>query len=79
MMKSLLVSVFWPAWEWGPMRLPHHRFLSFSYSDRLSIRDNRRTRLVVQSPWYQARWPLEFADDEDAKTRPCRQRCAARP
>jgi predicted phage terminase large subunit-like protein len=69
MMKSLLVSVFWPAWEWGPMRLPHHRFLSFSYSDRLSIRDNRRTRLVVQSPWYQARWPLEFADDEDLKGR----------
>ncbi len=44
--KSLLASVFWPAWEWGPKGLAHHRFLGFSYSDRLSIRDNRRTKLV---------------------------------
>jgi hypothetical protein len=22
-MKSLLVNVFWPAWEWGPMGLAH--------------------------------------------------------
>ena len=28
--KSLLCSVFWPAWEWGPRGLAHHRFLSFS-------------------------------------------------
>jgi hypothetical protein len=21
-MKSLLTDVFWPAWEWGPMKLP---------------------------------------------------------
>src|SRR5687768_14830025 len=54
MAKSLLCSVFWPAWSWGPAGRAHERFLSFSYSDRLSIRDNRRTRLLVQSAWFQA-------------------------
>src|SRR5918912_1616843 len=67
--KSLLVACFWPAWEWGPKGLAHHRFLSFSYSDRLSTRDNRRTRLLVTSPWFQRLWPLALAEDQDAKTR----------
>src|SRR5215475_15327036 len=31
-MKSLMVNVFWPAWEWGPMDMPHKRYVSFSYS-----------------------------------------------
>jgi hypothetical protein len=31
-MKSLLCSVFWPAWEWGPCNMPHMRYISFSYS-----------------------------------------------
>src|ERR1700757_1230256 len=30
-MKSLLVNVFWPAWEWGPCNMPHMRYISFSY------------------------------------------------
>jgi predicted phage terminase large subunit-like protein len=66
--NSLLSSVFWPAWEWGPAGLPHHRFLSFSYSDRLSIRDNRRTRILVESEWFQARWPMALVGDQNAKT-----------
>ena len=31
-MKSLMVNVFWPAWEWGPMGMAHLRYVSFSYS-----------------------------------------------
>ena len=31
-MKSLMVNVFFPAWEWGPMGMPHLRYVSFSYS-----------------------------------------------
>src|SRR5712672_3376313 len=40
MMKSLLVSVFWPAWEWGPRGLASLRYLASSYSDRKSTRLN---------------------------------------
>ena len=37
-MKSLLVSVFWPAWGMG--RDPHRRYLYSSYAASLSIRDS---------------------------------------
>src|SRR5579862_7085966 len=37
-MKSLLVSVFWPAWEW--IRWPQRRWLFSSYAASLSIRDS---------------------------------------
>lgn len=56
-MKSLLVSVFWPAWEWGPRRLPHLRYLLASYSQDLTIRDNRRCKAILSSPKYQRLWP----------------------
>src|SRR5215475_3218538 len=35
-MKSLMTQVFWPAWEWGPMSLAHHRYVTFSYSSGLT-------------------------------------------
>ena len=55
-MKSLEASVFWPAWEWGPAGLAHHRYLTTSYSDTYVTRDSRRMRDLVMSDWYQARW-----------------------
>lgn len=54
--KSLLTNVFWPAWVWGPRRKPWMRFLTAAYSQTLTERDNDRTRLLIQSPEYQARW-----------------------
>lgn len=68
MMKSLLVSVFWPAWEWGPQNMPHLRYLCASHSQNLAIRDNIRMRRLVASEWYQARWPhVALARDQNAK------------
>lgn len=55
-MKSLLVSVFWPAFEWGPCNMPDLRYLSTSYSEDYVKRDSRRMRDLVASEWYQARW-----------------------
>lgn len=52
-MKSMLVNVFWPAFEWGPMGRPHERYLSFSYSANLTIRDNRRFRDLLCSEEFQ--------------------------
>lgn len=48
--KSLLVSVLWPAWWW--LREPSKRFLTVAGDEQLAIRDNRRMREVVESPWY---------------------------
>lgn len=68
-MKSLLVSVFWPAWEWA--RWPERRWLYSSYAASLSIRDSIICRRLIESPWYQARWGHVFAltGDQNAKTR----------
>jgi len=66
--KSLLTAVFWPAWEWGPRARPQLRYLGFSYSDRLSVRDNRRCRLLLESTWFQERWPLAVIADQNQKT-----------
>lgn len=55
-MKSLMVGVFWPAWEWGPAGLSSMRYLTTSYSDDYAGRDARRMRDLVMSDWYQERW-----------------------
>ncbi|WP_416355546.1 phage terminase large subunit [Aureimonas phyllosphaerae] len=56
-MKSLIVSVFWPAWEWGPKGLASHRFVTTSYSETYAKRDSRRMRSLVTSEWYESLWP----------------------
>lgn len=66
-MKSTLVSVFWPAWEWGPVGLPHMRFIGASHEQGLAIRDARKMRRLIMSDWYQARWPLALAGDQNEK------------
>jgi predicted phage terminase large subunit-like protein len=58
-MKSLIVSVFWPAWEWGPAGMPWMRYLTTSYSENYVKRDSRRMRDLVQSDWYQDLWGKE--------------------
>jgi predicted phage terminase large subunit-like protein len=68
-MKSLLVSVFWPAWEWGPLGLPATRYVATSHSERLAVRDNLRCRRLIESEWFQTRWPIVFTSDQNAKTK----------
>lgn len=55
-MKSLCTDVFWPAWEWGPMGLPHLRYVAFSYSASLTERDNERFRDLLIHSTYRALW-----------------------
>lgn len=68
MTKSLTVSVFWPSWEWALD--PGVRWLFTSYGLHLSVRDNVRARRLIQSPWYQARWPhVQLQHDQNQKIR----------
>lgn len=84
LMKSLLTGVFWPAWEWGPRGLAHHRYVCGAHGQDLAIRDGVKMRRLIQSDWYQARWPLRLAGDQNAKTKfdnertGFRQACAIR-
>lgn len=66
--KSLLTSVFYPAWKW--LRNPSDRTLYLSHDAELARRDSRRTRILLQSPEYQellkeagGRW--KFARDQN--------------
>tara|TARA_R110000737_G_scaffold47134_4_gene67048 strand:+ start:8278 stop:9780 length:1503 start_codon:yes stop_codon:yes gene_type:complete len=67
--KSMLVNVFWPAWEWGPKNMADYRYINASYGADLSIRDNMRCRDLIQSEWYQANWGDRFQmkGDQNAK------------
>lgn len=56
MAKSLIVSVFWPAWEWGPKGMPAMRYLTTSYSRPNVIRDNSKMRRLVEHEKYQRLW-----------------------
>lgn len=68
-MKSLLTGVIWPAWEWGPLGHPEKRFLSTAHKQDLAIRDNLKCRRLIQSEWYQTRWPISLTSDQNAKTK----------
>ena len=50
-MKSLTVSVFWPAWAW--LRRPGKRFAFTSYRGDLALRDADRSRDLIRSEYYQ--------------------------
>lgn len=56
-MKSLLVSVFWHAWEWGPKGRRSTRFLTTAFNDGPVKRDTRKTRDLILSEWFQSLWP----------------------
>jgi hypothetical protein len=59
-MKSLMLNVFWPAWEWGPMNMPYLRHLAFAYAQDLTTRDNNKLVKLVTSPQYRALWGDRF-------------------
>lgn len=69
MMKSLLTAVIWPAWEWGPRGMAATRFISTAHKQDLAIRDNMKCRRLIQSDWYQERWPITLTSDQNAKTK----------
>jgi predicted phage terminase large subunit-like protein len=61
--------VFWPTWSW--IDNPAFKWLNVSYAQPLSIRDALKSRRVIESPWYQARWGhrYQLAGDQNQKSR----------
>jgi phage terminase large subunit-like protein len=68
-MKSILVSVLWPTWIWT--HSPSKRIVSASASTDLVIRDAVKSRRVIQSHWYQARFGnvFQLTGDQNVKSR----------
>lgn len=67
-MKSIAVSVAWPAWVLG--KQPSAKFLASSYSDKLSLKHSVDCRLVVQSRWYRRAFPgVQLVKDQNEKSK----------
>ena len=64
--KSMISCVMFPAWLWGPGGKPSWRVLTGSFSKDNAKRDNRRTRELVESAWYQRRWATRLKKREES-------------
>jgi len=67
--KSLLVSVFWPMWEW--VRNPTIKWIFASYGQTLSTRDSLKCRRLILHPYFKKKYGHRFrlTSDQSAKTR----------
>lgn len=65
-MKSLIISVFFPAWLWT--HNPSSKFFNLSGTFSLAVRDNIRCRRLIQSKKYQKYWSDVYSLHKDANT-----------
>lgn len=54
-LKSITVSVAWPAWLLG--QNPNKRIIAVSYSQKLSDKHSLDTKDIITSPWYKKLFP----------------------
>lgn len=67
-LKSICVSVAWPAWLLG--HNPKSRIIAASYSSVLATKHSIDCRQVIQSPWYRQLFPeVELAYDQNEKSK----------
>ena len=65
-MKSIAVSVAWPAWLLG--KNPSEQIVSASYAEMLALKHSVDCRLVIQSEWYRRIFPsVILAGDQNEK------------
>lgn len=67
-LKSMSVTIAWPAWELG--HNPSQQIIGASYSEKLSMKHNVDCRLVVQSDWFHQLFPeVQLASDQNEKAK----------
>lgn len=65
-LKSISVTVAWPAWLLG--HTPAERVLAASYAESLSLKHSTDCRLIIQSDWYRRIFPQTIlAGDQNEK------------
>lgn len=62
--KSRCLSILFPAWVWT--KAPTKRFMFVAYDKDLSLDFARTSLKLIQSEWYQARWPMVIEGGERA-------------
>lgn len=67
-LKSTLVSVDWPTWEWGPLKRPERRFMFISHEPGLAYDLALSRRAVMESDFYREEFPwVVLASDQNEK------------
>lgn len=66
-LKSTLVTICWPCWEW--IKNPSERYMFASYSQSLSTEHSMARRRLIESEWYSSRWGSNYGllEDQNAK------------
>jgi len=66
--KSIIWSIMLNSWAW--INYPHLKFMTISYSEILASGFSYKTRLLIQSNWYQQHFGDRFKimDDDNRKT-----------
>tara|TARA_R110000824_G_scaffold263717_4_gene452528 strand:- start:1745 stop:3220 length:1476 start_codon:yes stop_codon:yes gene_type:complete len=64
--KSICTSIAFPTWGWT--RQPSTKFLCASYSADLALELATTARSVVESAWYQERFEVQLAMDQNNKS-----------
>jgi len=62
-MKSRLISILWPAWEWT--HSPGTKYWTACYANDLSGHLAQVSLGLMLGEWYQARWPVQFERDAE--------------
>ena len=67
-LKSTIVSVCWPTWVWGPLKLPEKRFMFISHEPGLSYDLAISRRAIMESDEYKAAHPwVVLSTDQNEK------------
>jgi phage terminase large subunit-like protein len=61
--KSRPASILAQPWSWTIW--PWATWITSAYDDDLAARFSRLSKMLVRSPWYQARWPMRVTKDSD--------------
>ncbi len=66
-LKSTMVTIVWPVWEW--ITNPSKRKMFASYAQTLSTEHSMARRRLIESDWFQSHWGerFELLTDQNAK------------
>ncbi len=65
--KTNLISIAFPAWVW--INYPEKKFICASYSNSLALKIADKSRLLIESNWYQERWGDRFKLRKDQNSK----------
>jgi predicted phage terminase large subunit-like protein len=65
--KTRILTNFYNCWIWGPKGLPWKKIICASHNEQKAFEEAINTRKILESDFYQERWPLKLTDDQNTK------------